>query len=168
MHNESIPRSSWRRSAVFLLIAIAVVATDQLSKLWIRLNLIIGQSIPETGYPRITHVRNSGAAFGMFQDQTHALIVIATIGAILILVFAFTFYRKAPFSDGWLGKISLAFILGGTVGNLIDRVRLGYVTDFIDWGWWPSFNIADSSVVFGTCLFALSLILLAKSEKQNS
>ncbi len=165
MRKESSPRGGWRRNAGFLVVALLVVAADQLSKLWIRLNFAVGQSLPETGYPRITHVRNTGAAFGLFQNHTSALTIVSVVGAVLVLVFALTLYHRAPFLDRRPGKVALSLILGGTVGNLIDRIRLGYVTDFIDAGFWPAFNIADSAVVIGTILFALSLIHLAKPEK---
>ncbi|MBI2831388.1 MAG: signal peptidase II [Chloroflexi bacterium] len=165
MQKENNPSDGWRRNISFFLVMLLVVAADQLSKLWIQFTLAVGQSIPETGYPRITHIRNTGAAFGLFQNQTYALTVVSILGAIVVLVFAMRYYRRPPFSDGTMGRIALSLILGGTIGNLIDRIRLRYVTDFIDWGWWPAFNLADSAVVIGTILFALSLISLAKSEQ---
>ncbi len=165
MQKESSLRGNRRRNALFLLIAALIVAADQLSKVWIKSILAVGQSLPDTGFPRLTHIKNTGAAFGLFQGQSFALTIVAFVGAAFLLAFAFIIYRKFPFLDSKLGRSALGLILGGTIGNLIDRLRFGYVTDFIDVGFWPTFNIADSAVVIGTILFALSLLPLARAEK---
>ncbi|GAF88347.1 unnamed protein product, partial [marine sediment metagenome] len=75
-------------------------------------------------------------------------------------------YHRFPFLDNILGKSALGLVLGGTVGNLIDRLRFGYVTDFIDFGFWPAFNIADSAIVIGVIIFAYSLLPLARAGKR--
>ncbi len=137
----------------FFLIALLVVATDQLSKLWIRSNLATGESLPETGLFRLTHVHNTGAVFGLFPDQSFPLAIVALIAIVVLLLLVIFIYRRFPFLDSRLGKPALGLILGGTVGNLIDRLRFGYVTDFIDIGIWPAFNIADSTIVVGVILF---------------
>ena len=158
---------------VFFLTALLVVAADQLSKRWIRSNLDLGESLPETGFFQLTRVHNTGAAFGLFQDQSFPLAIVAFIGIILILLFVFVFSRRIPFLGKGLSKSTLGLVLGGTVGNLIDRLRfvfdstagnlverldLGYVTDFIDIGIWPVFNIADPGIMVGVILFAYSLL----------
>jgi signal peptidase II len=144
-----------------------VVPTDQLSKLWIRSNLTLGESLPETGFLRLTHVRNTGAAFGLFQDQSLLLIIAAIIGIATLLFLVLFMYRRFPFLGTIPGRLSLGLILGGTVGNLIDRLSSGYVTDFIDVGIWPAFNAADSAVVIGATLLAYSLIQLDKSGERS-
>lgn len=151
---------------VFFLTALLVVAADRLSKLWIRSNLLVGQSLPEAGFFRLTHVHNTGAAFGLFQGQSFPLTIVALVGIAVLLLYALFIYRRFPFLDDRLGKSALGLVLGGTVGNLIDRLRFGYVIDFIGVGIWPAFNIADSAIVVGVIIFAYSLLPLARAEKQ--
>ena len=150
---------------VFFLTALLVVVADQLSKMWIRSNLVVGQSLPETGFFRLTHIHNTGAAFGLFQGHSFALTIVALVGIVILLVYALLIYRRFPILDNLLGKSALGLVLGGTVGNLIDRLHLGYVTDFIDVGFWPAFNIADSAIVVGVIMLAYSLRFLARTEK---
>ncbi len=154
----------WRRNVAFFLTALAVVSADQLSKLWVKSNLAVGESLPETGFFRLTHVHNTGAAFGLFQDQSFLLTVIAIIGIGFLLFLGLFMYRRFQFLNTISGKISLGLILGGTVGNLIDRLSAGYVTDFIDFSFWPAFNLADSAVVVGAILLAYSIIRLTKKR----
>lgn len=150
---------------VFFLIALLIVVADQLGKLWIRSNLAVGESVFELGFFRLTHVSNTGAAFGIFRGHTLPLTVVSCVGIALLLLYAFLFYRQFPQLDRWLAWTGLGLILGGTIGNLIDRLRLGYVTDFIDFGFWPAFNVADSAIVIGVIIFAYSLLSLARAEK---
>lgn len=151
------------RNVVFPLTVLLIIAADQLSKIWIRASLAVGQSLPETGFPRLTHVTNTGAAFGLFQGQSFPLTIVALVGVVVLLLYAFLIYRRFPFLDNRLVWVSLGLVLGGTVGNLIDRLRLGYVTDFIDFGFWPTFNIADSAIVVGVIILAYSLRSLARA-----
>jgi len=154
-----------RWNVAFFLIALLVVVADQLSKLWIRSNLLVWQSLPEEGFLQLTYVRNTGASFGLFQDQSFALTIVAIVGIALILVYALIIHHRFFPSDNLLGKSALGLILGGTIGNLIDRLHFGYITDFIDIGIWPTFNIADSAIVVGAIIFAYSLLRLARAEK---
>lgn len=118
------------------------------------------------GFFRITHVHNTGAAFGLFPDQSLVLTIFALIASAVILFFVVYGYRYYP----WLGSTAitlvLGMVLGGTVGNLVDRFRFGYVTDFIDFGYWPVFNIADSAVTIGVILFVLLLLRHAQTEER--
>ena len=154
------------QNAVFFLIGLLIVVADQFSKTWIRTNLPEGRSLFETGFLRITHVHNTGAAFGLFPDQSLALIVVALIGITAILAYVLVIYRYFPLPDGMLGKLALGLVFGGTLGNLIDRLRFGYVIDFIDFGFWPAFNVADSAITVGVIIFAYSLLRLARAEKR--
>ncbi len=154
-------------NVVFFLTALMVVVADQLSKLWIRSNLDISESLFEVGFFRLTRVHNSGAAFGLFQGQSFLLTIIALVGVAALLLYAFFFHHKFPFLGNRLGKLALGLVLGGTVGNLIDRIRLGYVTDFIDFNFWPAFNIADPAIVVGVILLAYSLISLARAGERS-
>lgn len=149
---------------VFFLTALLVVAADQLSKLWIRF-YTEGQIIFEAGFFRITHIHNTGASFGLFQGQSFSLTIVSFIGIVLVLLFALLAPRRFPFLDTRLGKLALGLILGGTIGNLVDRLRFGYVTDFISIGIWPAFNIADSAITVGIILFAYSLLFSTRAKK---
>ncbi len=161
---SSLP-GKWR-IAVFFLTALLEVAADQFSKMWIRSHLSVGESLPETGWLRLTRVNNTGAAFGLFQDYSFPLTIVALVGTAVLLLYAFVIYRRFPSLDSTLGKVALGLVLGGTIGNLIDRLRFGYITDFVDIGFWPAFNIADSAIVVGVILFAYSLLSLARAGKQ--
>ena len=160
-------RGRWWDVVFFFTIALFLVAADQLSKLWIRSNLAVGGSLFEVGLFRLIRVHNSGAAFGLFQGQSFLLTIIALTGVTALLLYAFFFHHKFPFLDNKLGKLALGLVLGGTAGNLIDRICLGYVTDFLDFNFWPAFNIADSAIVVGTIILAYSLICLARVGKRS-
>lgn len=157
----------YRRNAAFSLTALLVVAADQLSKSWIRSNLGSDSSLLETGFFRLIHVHNTGSAFGLFQDQTLLLIIVAFIGIAVLLFLGLFRHRRFPFLATMPAKLFLGLVLGGTVGNLIDRLRYGYVTDFVAIGRWPAFNIADSAVVVGAILLAYLLIRSAKDSEHS-
>ena len=154
--------------AVFSLIVILVVVGDQLSKAWIRSNLAVGQSLPEGGFFRLTHIHNTGAAFGLFQGYSFPLTIASFVGIVVLLVYVFFVCRRFPLLNNMLTKAALGAVLGGTVGNLIDRLRFGYITDFIGVGIWPPFNVADASITAGAVVFAGSLIYLLFSQRQEA
>lgn len=133
----------WRHDVVFFLIAGGIIALDQFTKWLVRSNLRLGETWPEDSHAfvRIIHVTNSGAAFGILQGQTLFLIVTSLIGLVAILLY----YIYPPMEHGLI-RIALSMQLGGAFGNLIDRVRMGEVTDFVDVGSFPTFNVADSSI----------------------
>lgn len=158
----------WWRTVVVFLIVLLVAATDQFSKLWIQANLPFQHSLFEIGFFRITHIHNSGAAFGLFQGYPFALAIVSSVGAALLLTYALVVYRRYPFLDNLPNRVAIGLILGGTVGNLIDRLRLGYVIDFIAFNFWPAFNVADSAVTVGAILFACSILFIAGSEKHRA
>lgn len=147
-------RAAWRVNALFVGAAALVVALDQLSKWLVVSNLAWGQSVPPTGIFRFTYVRNTGGAFGTFQNQNGALAVTAIIGA-AALALLYT-YRG---NDNRLLRLVLGMQLGGAVGNLVDRVRLGYVVDFVQWGFWPVFNVADASITVSILLLIGYMLL---------
>ena len=154
-------------TVVFFLMALAMVLGDQQSIIWIRSNLSLGEWLPEGAFFHLTHIRNTGAALGILQDYTFPLTIASFVGVGIILVYAFVICRRFPFLNNMISKAGLASILGGTIGNLIDRINLGYVTDFLGVGTFPAFNVADSSVTVGTAVFAGSLIYLVVKEKQG-
>lgn len=148
-------------SGGLLLIGIATVAIalDQLTKYLVRANMELGQSIPSEGFARLTYTTNTGGAFGIFANQTFLLAIAAIIGVTILLVYL----RYIPLESNLL-KAGLGLDLGGAIGNLIDRLRFGKVTDFIDLGAWPVFNVADMSIVIGTILIAYYLLFGTKRK----
>ncbi len=165
MRKEKRRPARWRY-LIFFLVALFVIVADQLSKAWIRSSLPEGYSLFRLGFFRITHVHNTGAAFGLFPDQSLALTIFAIIAGSILLFFVFYGHRYFPWLEKASATVTLGLVLGGTVGNLVDRFRFGYVTDFIDFSYWPAFNIADSSVTVGVILFALLLLRYAQTAKQ--
>ena len=144
-----------KRPVLFLATVALVVVLDQVSKLWVRNNLPQIELLP--GFLDLIYVENSGSAFGLLSDQTFFLITVSIASLIIILLI---FYYLAPSTT--LGIVSLGLILSGAIGNLIDRLRFGYVTDFIDIHiknifHWPAFNIADAAIVIGVFTFIYSL-----------
>lgn len=132
----------WRNDLLFFVIAAAVITLDQLTKAWVRDTLFVGQVWEHSFGPiRIVRLVNSGAAFGILQGQTPFLIVTSMLGLGAIVLY----YVYPPMEHGIL-RVALGMQLGGAIGNLIDRVRVGEVTDFIDVGRFPTFNVADSSI----------------------
>lgn len=144
-------QSAGRRYVLLLLGAAAVVALDQGVKALVSVHL---QGQPPVklfgGAVLLDYTRNSGAAFGMFRADGLVFEVVAAAVSAAILAFY-------PRIDGraYLLRTGLILVLGGAVGNLLDRVRLGYVVDFIDLRWWPVFNLADSAIVVGVTLLVL-------------
>src|SRR5215470_4827063 len=155
------------RSTLFLGVAVLVVVLDQLTKRLAEDRLRGQRSVPLIDdILRLTYVENRGAAFGLLQDQTAFFVF---VGIVVIGVIAAS-YRYLPRS-GFLLHLALGLQLGGAIGNLLDRVRQGYVVDFVDFGyranWWPVFNVADSAIVIGVALMALNA-LSPTSEQQSS
>jgi len=143
---------------VFYLTALLVIVADQVTKLLIRANLDAWQSTFELGFFRITHIHNTGAAFGLFPGQSLPLIIFGLISVSAILVIMVFFPHRFPVLNSRLSRLALGLLLGGTAGNLIDRLRLGHATDFLNFNIWPAFNVADSAITVGVLLFAYSLI----------
>ena len=159
--------SRWR-GGLFLIIAAFVVALDQISKLWVRSHLELYETIPLVGCLSLTSVRNTGSAFGLFANQAFLLILVAIVGLVTILLF----YRYLSKSN-ILGVSALGFIFGGAVGNLIDRLRFGYVIDFVDvrlWRdfHWPAFNVADSAITVGSIVLAVFIFLTFRKGDGSS
>lgn len=152
-----------------LISAAIVIFLDQVTKEIVRRTVAISGKIEVIkGYFEIGYVGNTGAAFGTFRGQNRIFIIvsIAAIGFIIL------YYRQ--FKDSIWMKISLGLLMGGALGNLIDRVIFHYVTDFIRvrWWlmhlrWWPAFNIADASVCIGAAMLIVGMIKRSKSMGQQ-
>lgn len=143
-----------RSQAIFLGVALLVVVLDQLTKYLVRTYLPFGQSFPEDGFVRLTHVTNTGMAFGLLQDNAATLLWVGVVALALV----FVFYRSPTFAGPWT-RLALGLELGGGVGNLIDRLRWGEVLDFVDLRVWPVFNVADASITVGLVLLFTYLLL---------
>ena len=159
--------SGWR-GGLFLIIAACIVALDQTSKLWVRSNITLYESVPILGCLSLTNVRNTGSAFGLFVNQAFLLALIAIIGVVAILLF-YRYFSKSSM----LGVSALSLVFGGAIGNLIDRLRFGYVTDFIDvrlWHdfHWPSFNVADSAITVGSIVLVVFIFLTFRKADGSS
>jgi signal peptidase II len=151
-----------RRGGTFFLVAGLVFALDQITKAAIRGWLAVGESWPSDGWLiKITHVTNTGAAFGILQGQGLFLTVTAVI-AIGAIVF---YYMYPPLEHGLL-RLAMGLELGGAAGNLLDRLRFGHVTDFIDFPHYPEFNVADSSIVIGLIII-IGFFLLSDQQRHE-
>jgi len=160
------PRSSSfpLRGLLFLGLAGLVVVVDQITKRLADERLRGRHSVPVLDdVLRLTYVENRGAAFGLLQDQTTFFVF---VGILVIGVIAAS-YRYLPRS-GFRLHLALGLQLGGAIGNLVDRIRTGYVVDFVDFGyrsnWWPVFNVADSAIVVGVALLALNALSSSSDE----
>ncbi len=139
-------------------VAALVLLLDQLAKLWVvetlgpapltRFIPIIGESV------RIAYSHNTGVAFSLFTGHPELL----TVAALLIIAGAIYFYATQLPNQRALVQLIMGLIMGGAFGNLVDRIRLGYVVDFIQVGWFPIFNLADSAITVGAALLMLQFL----------
>ena len=144
-----------RRDLQFFGLALSVFVFDLITKSIVRANLALGESWPDEDWlVKFTHVTNSGAAFGILQGQGLFLIVTA-----FIAIGAIAFYYLFPPLEHGLLRIALGLQLGGATGNLLDRLRFGEVTDFVDFPRYPEFNVADSSIVIGLVIIGAFFLL---------
>ena len=145
---------------------VGVIALDQISKALVLKLLYEGHVVLIPGVLDFTYVENRGMAFGLLADHRWVFMVLSVLGIALV---GFYLYR---FVSSTLGRVSLALVIGGGIGNMIDRISLGFVVDFIDfclfdfWVW--VFNVADAAVCVGAALFALDLILEMVKEYKKS
>jgi signal peptidase II len=150
-----------------VLIAGLIIAADQLSKAWIRTNLAVGETYAPLNwmepYARIVHWYNTGVAFGMFQGQNVVFIILSSIVSLAIIYY----FHKVSWKD-WPIKLALSLQVGGAVGNNIDRITVGHVTDFISVGNFPVWNIADASITIGVVFLLLGVWLQERNEKKQA
>ena len=142
------------RDWTLLQLAALALSLDQLTKFVVRQTLEWHYSWPAYGFFRFTHVQNTGSAFGLFQGNNLPLLIVSLVG---VAVLAYIYHTQER--PGILMRVSIALMLGGALGNLVDRMWQGHVTDFIDVGPWPVFNLADSSIVVGLLIMAWVLVV---------
>lgn len=148
-------------SCLLWLIAIAVFLFDQLAKKYISKSLSLGQSIPVIkNIFHLTLVHNTGVAFGLFKNRQAFFIIITSVVILYIALVLFLNRKQNSLSS----RIAFGLILGGAGGNLLDRLRLGFIVDFFDFRIWPVFNIADSAITIGIFILAVDFIMRPKQE----
>jgi signal peptidase II len=136
-----------------LVVAGTAVVADQLTKSIVSTRLPLGQAVASIGPFGIHHVQNTGIAFGLFADSTTAVTALTAAAVTAMLVFFARSAQRHP-----LLPVALGLVIGGSVANLVDRVRLGHVTDFLDFEYWPAFNLADTFIVVGVGLLFASFV----------
>ena len=150
------------------MLAALIVAADQLTKAWIVADFPYGQGEVITDFFNLVHVHNYGAAFSFLSDaggwQRWFFSILSSVVSAVIAVWIFRLPKAK-----WIESLALALILGGALGNLYDRVALGYVVDFLDFHWsgwhFPAFNVADSAITIGAVLLILDMFLTHQDSK---
>jgi signal peptidase II len=143
-------------------VAGAAIAADQATKAIVSSSLALGESAEVAGPLSIHHVQNSGIAFGLFPTATLGVIVLTSVAVTWMLVFFARSGGRHP-----ILPVALGLLLGGSLSNLVDRVRLGHVTDFLDFRFWPAFNLADAFIVAGVAVL-IGALLLADREPRRA
>jgi signal peptidase II len=152
-----------RKSAIFILILVVGLALDQATKVLVMDNLPLGGQVPLiSGFLNLVHIHNKGAAFGLLSGWSaeFAWLFFVITTALVLAVLGYLLWRLPD--DHWPAALGYSLILTGALGNLIDRIRLGEVVDFIDVYWgryhWPAFNVADSLVCVGAAVLVWVII----------
>jgi signal peptidase II len=157
----------FRNYGLLALVSGIIIVLDQLSKSWIRANLSVGESLTPVEaldpFFRIVHWYNTGVAFGMFQGMNTVFIVLA-----FIVMGVIVFYFPRVTGQDWLLRLALCLQFGGAAGNVIDRITVGHVTDFVAVGNFPVFNVADSSITVGVIVLLLGVWIQDRRERRGS
>lgn len=156
-------KKNFKAYAFLLILAGAVIALDQYTKNLVRANLEYGEVWSPWSwlmpYARVVHWYNTGVAFGMFQNMG----LVFTFLPLIVVILIFIFYNRLAGENWWI-RLAIGLEFGGAIGNLIDRITIGHVTDFISVGNFAVFNVADASITVGV---AVLLIALWQEEKKN-
>ena len=145
--------------AALAVVAAAAAGADQLTKVFVSSRLALGDAVEILGPFSIHHVRNTGIAFGLFAGSTSIVILLTTVAIGALVIFFARSGRRHP-----LLPVAVGLVLGGSISNLVDRLRLGYVTDFLDFDYWPAFNLADTFIVVGVGILFLSFVAADRSS----
>ena len=148
------------RYRILAIISVVILALDQATKLYVDANFRLHESMPVIrGFFNLTYVRNKGAAFGILADNAVRIPFFITVS--IVAMFGILWYINRVRNDQKLTVFSLSLVFAGAFGNLIDRVRLGEVIDFLDVFWqryhWPAFNVADSAITVGVTLLLIDM-----------
>jgi signal peptidase II len=165
--------STLRRRIPYLLVMVSVLVLDQLTKWLVARNLDLHEYRPLVdGLLSLSHVRNRGAAFGILSDADLPYQAVVFSALSLVALCAIAVYAWRLPVEARVPQLALSFILGGAFGNLVDRIRLGYVVDFVHVYWrehqWPDFNAADSAITVGVTLLVLDILLSPHPEGGKS
>jgi len=152
---------------LILILSISIVLLDQASKCLILSGLPLhGQAPVIPGFFHIVHVHNTGAAWGMLEGYNACL-----IGLSVVILVAMLMFRRSIMGDAVTNRIAAGLIVGGIVGNLFDRLRFGYVVDFVDFhignSHFPAFNVADSAICVGAGLYILFQVIAPETEQSK-
>jgi len=161
-----------RRPGVHWWVVLAIIAFDQLTKVIVIASIPVFDTVEVIpNLLNLVHVHNPGVAFGFLNDLDGAYQKLVTTLLALGALVGIAYYARHVRTDEWLARLGLSVILGGALGNLIDRVRLGYVTDFVDiyWGTWHfwAFNVADASITIGAILVFADLLLVSRHASHS-
>jgi signal peptidase II len=156
-----------RHTALLAVIAIVLYAADQVTKALVVANLALGERVPIIGdLVQLWHVRNTGAAFSLFEGLAWLFIPVHLLAVVMVVYFHREFRDRGP----WI-HVVLGAILAGALGNMTDRLRFGYVVDFVSVGIgdlrWPTFNVADPAVVLGIGLLVVYLTFADRGDKKD-
>ena len=142
-------------------IAVAAIVADQLTKHIVASQLWLDENVKVLGPFSIHHVQNSGIAFGLFSQATGVVIVLTLIAIGWMIVYFSRSGARHP-----LLPVAVGLLIGGSVSNLADRIRLGHVTDFLDLRYWPAFNLADSFIVIGVAILLGALVSADRAPRR--
>jgi signal peptidase II len=146
--------ATWPQWASLATVALSALGADQLTKAIVTSRLDLFDEVHVVGPFSIHHVTNSGIAFGFFSSATSLVILLTTLAVAWMLYFFARSGSRHP-----ILPVALGLVMGGSVSNLVDRVRLGHVTDFLDLRYWPAFNLADTFIVVGVAALLLALVV---------
>jgi signal peptidase II len=164
--SEGPTNGGFGKAVVLLLTALAILVADQVTKALVVANLAVGEKAPLAGdLVQVWHAQNRGAAFSLFQGGAVVFLIVSVLSIVMVVYFHRSLRDRSP----WL-HVVLGIVLGGTLGNFTDRLRQGYVTDWLSVGIgntrWPTFNVADSSVVVGIGILVIYLLLTNPDRRE--
>jgi signal peptidase II len=157
---RSLGAGAWQWAGLAA-VALSAVLADQVTKHVVTRTLPLDDAVHVAGPLSIHHVQNSGIAFGLFSSATAVVTIVTSIAVIWMLVFFARSGARHPVLPAALG-----LLIGGSVSNLADRIRLHHVTDFVDLKWWPAFNLADSFIVVGVAILLAALVAADRAPKK--
>jgi len=149
---------------LILCMSFCIALLDQVTKYLVKLKLLAGQISVIPDFFDLRYVQNTGAAWGIMQGLNNWLVLLSLIMLVAIIIF-----RRSLIGDSLLNRIVTGLLVGGIIGNMIDRIKLGYVVDFLDFYWrnhhFPAFNVADSAICAGVGLYIISQVLHEGGEQ---